>query len=43
MKRLLILALLSLYLLSACSGANNNQEANGPGRDEIVTVYKSPT
>jgi ABC-type glycerol-3-phosphate transport system substrate-binding protein len=41
MKRLLIAGLLLMALLAACGSPA--PQATGPGRDQVVTVYKSPT
>jgi len=43
MKRILIVSLTAMVLLTACGGAATGQEFTGPVRDEVVTIYKTPT
>ena len=42
MKRFFFLGLLAMVILTACSGATKPQ-VTGPGREQVITVYKSPT
>ncbi len=41
MKRTLMVFLTAMVLLTACGGAG--KQDTGSERDEIVTIYKSPT
>ncbi len=43
MKRILILGFLAVIVLTACNGTTSEEAADGPGRDEVITIYKSPT
>jgi hypothetical protein len=43
MQRYLILALLAVVLLSACTAAANNQQGSIEDASRLVTVYRSPT
>jgi ABC-type glycerol-3-phosphate transport system substrate-binding protein len=41
MKRFLIVGILIMTLLTACGGSEI--QSTGQERDQVVTVYKSPT
>jgi len=43
MKRFPIFSLLALFILSACSANEYDQQVNGEEQSFVVTVYKSPT
>ena len=43
MQRFLILALLAVVLLSACTSVSNEQEGSVEDASRLVTVYRSPT
>jgi ABC-type glycerol-3-phosphate transport system substrate-binding protein len=43
MKRSLLVCLTAMVLLTACGGAGTDQQDTIPERDEVVTIYKSPT
>ena len=43
MQKVLILGLLILIVLSACSPAQNEQHAQEEGQSPLVTIYRSPT
>jgi hypothetical protein len=43
MQRFLILVLLAVVVLSACTAKSNDQLVTDEGQSSVVTVYKSPT
>ena len=43
MKRIIILGFLAVIVLTACNGTTPEEAVDGPGRDEVITIYKSPT
>ena len=43
MKKILILGLLAVVLLSACAGSTTDQEISVEEQSPLVTVYRSPT
>jgi hypothetical protein len=43
MKNLVLISVLTVLLISACSAAAPDQPASGEGDSTLVTVYRSPT
>jgi ABC-type glycerol-3-phosphate transport system substrate-binding protein len=43
MKRILMVCLTAMVLLTACGGTTTDQQDTSPEREEVVTIYKSPT
>jgi ABC-type glycerol-3-phosphate transport system substrate-binding protein len=43
MKRILIVSLTAMVLITACGGTATGQLNTAPERDELVTIYKTPT
>ena len=43
MQRFLILVLLAVVMLSACTAVENDEQGSYEDASRLVTVYKSPT